>query len=264
MKKMNSAKKLLAVFAAAAIAGTAIAGCSSGSSSNSSDSSSSSKALDAQLEFAKSKVEDYVSSEVLLSAKFADSSFNKAYTGALIINEKTPAESFETIAKNLEVDSFTVTDSSGAVVASYPENNKGKSIKDIKDISPFIRVVKGILLKTMTDPVPVEGSDSYSLYSGVARQDGGVVVVGYKTDEYGKVIGADLADKSGVNTIVIKENAIISSTLDKAEKGGNLDSLGIKEDDIKKGEFDMTVDGKKYQCKSETVDDYTVICAVPA
>lgn len=263
MKKTNHINKLLALFATSAFALTALAGCSSGGSSNSSDSASS-KALDAQLAYAKAKVSDFTSSEVLLSAKFADQSFNKAYTASYIINEKTSAEDYETIAKNLEVDSFAVTDGDGKIIASYPEDNKGKAIKDIKEISYFNRVVKGVLLKAMTEPQAVEGSNDFKLYSGVSGKEGGVVVVGYSTDSYNTVIGADLADKSGVNTVVLSGNTIISSTLPKAEKGGTLDSLKIKDDDLKKGEFDMTVDGAKYQCKSETVDDYVVICAVPA
>ena len=246
MKKTDHIKKLTALLAASAVTLTALAGCSSGGSSNSSGSSSS-KALDAQLAYAKAKVSDYASSEVLLSAKFADKSFNKAYMASYIVNEKTPAEDYETIAKNLEVDSFYVANGEGAIVASYPDDIKGKAIKDVKEISYFNRIVKGVLLKAMTEPEAVEGSSEYKLYSGVALQGGGVVVVGYKTDDYNTVIGADLADNSGVNTIVAKDKAIISSSLKKAEKG----------------EFDMTVDGTKYNCKSETVDDYLVICAVP-
>ena len=262
MKKTDHIKKLTALLAASAVTLTALAGCSSGGSSNSSGSSSS-KALDAQLAYAKAKVSDYASSEVLLSAKFADKSFNKAYMASYIVNEKTPAEDYETIAKNLEADSFYVSDGEGVIVASYPDDNKGKVIKDVKDIAYFNRIVKGVLLKAMTEPEAVEGSSEYKLYSGVALQGGGVVVVGYKTDDYNTVIGADLADNSGVNTIVLKDKAIISSTLEKAEKGAAIDSLGVKDDDLEKGEFDMTVDGTKYNCKSETVDDYTVICAVP-
>ena len=262
MKKTKNKKKITALFAASAVTLAALAGCSSGGSTNSSGSSSS-KALDAQLAYAKAKVSDYSSSEVLLSAKFADKSFNKAYMASYIVNEKTPAEDYETIAKNLEVDSFYVTDGEGAIVASYPDDIKGKAIKDVKEIAYFNRIVKGVLLKAMTEPEAVEGSSEYKLYSGVARPGGGVVAVGYKTDGYNTVIGADLADKSGVNTVVLSGNTIISSTLEKAEKGAALDSLGVKDEDIKKGEFDMTVDGTKYNCKSETVDDYTVICAVP-
>ncbi len=263
MKNTNHIKKLTALFAAAALTLAALAGCSSGGSSNSSDSSSNSKALNVQLAYAKDKVSDYSSSEVLLSAKFADRSFNKAYTAAYIVNDKTPAEDYETIAKNLEVDSFYVANGEGAIVASYPDDIKGKAIKDVKEISYFNRIVKGVLLKAMTEPEAVEGSSEYKLYSGVALQGGGVVVVGYKTDDYNTVIGADLADNSGVNTIVAKDKAIISSSLKKAEKGAAVDSLGVKDDDLEKGEFDMTVDGTKYNCKSETVDDYLVICAVP-
>ena len=116
MKKTDHIKKLTALLAASAVTLTALAGCSSGGSSNSSGSSSS-KALDAQLAYAKAKVSDYASSEVLLSAKFADKSFNKAYMASYIVNEKTPAEDYETIAKNLEVDSFYVSDGEGVTDA---------------------------------------------------------------------------------------------------------------------------------------------------
>ena len=269
MKSVKVLKKITALLAAAAIIAAAFAGCSSGGSSSadgkSSDGSSGSKCLDTAFDYAEKKVNDYLSSENLLNAKFATNSFNKAEAVSMMANDKTTAEDFEKIAKYMGVDSIYIADGSGAITASYPDNgSKGKAVKDIKEIATFNRLVKGVVIKMQSDPQPIEGTDEHSLYAGVSRPDGaGFVIVGYTTDEYSDVLGTNLAEKCGVNTIILREGSIISSTVDTVKAGSELDVLDISEDDLNSS-FTTTIDGKKYDCKSEELDSLVLISAVPA
>lgn len=269
MKNIKAIKGLTAFLAAAAIIATAFAGCSSGSSSSADDKSSGgssdSKCLEAAFDYSEKKINDYLSSENLLNAKFATNSFNKAEAVSMMATDKTSAEDFEKIAKYVGVDSIYIADGSGTITASYPESaGKGKAIKDVKDIAGFNRLVKGVVIKMMSDPQPIEGTDEHSLYAGVTRPEGaGFVIVGYTTDEYSDVLGTNLAEKCGVNTIVLREGSIISSTVDTVKAGNELDVLDISEDDLNSS-FTMTVDGKKYDCKSEELDTLVLISAVPA
>ena len=169
----------------------------------------------------------------------------------------------EKAARYLFLDSITVADENGKVVASYPEGEAGKSIKELGDKAYFNRVVKGVVVKTMTDPV-LQDDGTYTVMAGVSRADGsGAVVVGFTTDEYTKVNGADVAKTCGVNTVVLKDGAVISSTLDGVKAGDSLDALGVKADDLTKDSFTMKVGDASYTCKAAAIDNYNVICAEP-
>ncbi len=254
MKKRFTAP--LAIACAAVMGVTALAGCAGSNGS-------SSKALDASLAYAKSQVSKFAESEIRLSATFADHAFSQANGIAMLLSDKTTAEEFEKIARYFYLDSITVADESGTITACYPEDDKGKTLKQTEDKKTFNRIVKGITVKSMTDPAPVEGSDAYSLMVGVQRADGaaGAVVVGYQTEAYADVAGAHLAETCGANTIVLRGDAVLGATVSGVEKGATLDSLGIKSDDIAKGDFNVKIGDKDFHCKAEKLDDFTVICA---
>ena len=249
-------KKTLAALSAAAIAAAALSGCGSQAASG--------KGLDASLDYSVSKVMNYSSSQARAVSDFADSAFCKANSVAMVINSKTDKEQFEEIARNFMVESITVTDGTGKITACYPEGEEGKTLKETDDKKSFNRIIKGITVKSVTDPVPSEDGEGYYYMAGVGRVDtdeGGIVVIGAKTYDYDKVTGENVAEKCGVNTIVLSEGAVLSSTMDKVERGAKAEDIGIKTDDIEKGEFALTVDGVTYNCKSKAADDFTVICA---
>ncbi len=260
MKAKLSLGKTLCLAAAAALSVTAFAGCGAGGNAAA---SSSSKGFDAAFDYAKSQVSSYSSMQSRYSAVFADEAFSKANATAMLLDGKTAQEDLEKAARYLFLDSITVCDETGKVVASYPEGEAGKSIKEISDKAYFNRVVKGVVVKTMTDPV-LQDDCTYTVMTGVTRADGsGAVVIGFTTDEYTKVNGADVAKSCGVNTVVLKDGAVISATLDGVKAGDVLDTLGVKTDDVTKGSFDMKVGDASYSCKAATIDNYIVICAEP-
>ena len=260
MKAKLSIRKSLVLTAAAALSLTAFAGCGA---SGGETAASSSKGFDAAFDYAKAQVSDYSSQQSRYSAVFADEAFSRANAAAVMLDGKTAQEDLEKAARYLFLDSITVADENGKIVASFPEGDAGKSIKQLEDMAYFNRVVKGVVVKTMTDPV-LQDDGTYTVMSGVTRADGsGAVVIGFTTDEYSKVTGSDVAKTCGVNTVVLKDGAVISATLDGVKAGDVLDTLGVKTDEVKKGSFDMKVGDASYTCKAAEIDNYIVICAEP-
>lgn len=244
-------KKVFTLVLAAALIGAILAGCAS-------------KGLSADLDYAKEKISDFSHYKKRNTAKFADEIFSKANIAAMMITDDTTDEDYEKIAKNLSLDGITVADETRTVVASYPEGEKEKNLKDLDDKKVFAGIVRNIADKDMTDPVWDEESGAYSLMAGVKRTDGtGVVIITLKTADYAGVIGDDLAEKCGNNVIVLKGEEVISSTVDGVVKSDTLDAIGLTADDVKKESFSFSADSKSYNAVSATEGDYTVICAEP-
>lgn len=221
--------------------------------------------LDDQLAYAKEKVEAFSHDERRNLALFADDVFSKANLVAMMADGDTSDEDFAKIARYLSLDSITIVDENRNVIASYPEGDKGKALKDIEDKKEFLSIVKNITDKQMSDPVKDEDTGEYSMLAGVKRTDGtGAVIIGLTSDEYGELCGDKLADVCGQNTLVIKDGTVVSSTMTGAYAGDSLETLNISEDDLEKDSFSLTVDGSKYQCKPAKAGDYIVVSAVRA
>ena len=246
-------KKGFAIVLTIALICALLAGCSAGS-----------KGLSANLDYAKEKVSDFSHYHKRYTAQFADEIFSKANITAMMITEDTTEEDLEKIARNLSLDSITVADETRTVIASYPQGEKDKNLKDIEEKKTFAGIVRNTADKQMSDPVYDEESGKYSLLAGVKRTDGtGVVIIGLKTADYADVNGDNLAQKCGNNMIVIEDDAVISSTLDGVVKSDALDIVSLSEDDLKKDSFSFTSDGTAYIAKSATEGGITVICAEP-
>lgn len=260
MKKHKLFKPVLISVLLAAAAASVMTGCGGAGGGAAGGAS---KGLEASYKYAEAKVKDYDQHQVLYDADFSDKVFSTAGTAAMLVNEKTSQEDFEKISHYLFVDSITLTDGEGKILVSYPENEKGKKLKETKDKKEFKRLATGMAVKQMSEPK--RGDDgNYTLYAGVNRgEEGGAVIVGITTDEYAKVTGETLADSCGVNTVVLKDGEVLSSTLEQVKAGDKADKLGIKDEDVKKGSLDLKVDGKEYNGKAGTVESYTLITAEP-
>lgn len=253
MKHTTLITKLLAGVIAVVLLSTLLVGCGS------------SAYLDDQLAYAKQKVEDFSHDERRNLALFADEVFSKANLVAMMVDGDTSEEDFAKIARNLSLDSITIADENREVIASYPEGEKGKALKEIEDKKEFLSIVKNITDKQMTDPVKDKESGAYSLLAGVKRTDGtGAVIIGLTTDEYGELCGEKLAESCGQNTLVIKGDEVLSSTMTDIITGDSLEMLNIAESDLEKDSFDHIVDGIKFLFKPAEAGNYTVICAVKA
>lgn len=248
-KKLLSA---LSLGAAVLMLTSALTGCSSSSSS----------VLSSNKDYALKVVSDFSSKSKANEFEFSDKAFAKANLVAMMFKSDTTAEEMQELARNLFLSSITVTNDKGEIVASYPEGAESGKIKESKDKSMFNKIVKGISEKLMNDPAYNADADNYSVLAGVTRKDeGGAVIVGFDTTDYSSVTGSDLAKSCGANAVVIKDDAVISSTLDGVGVNTKLEDYGVSSDDLSKDSFTIKTDDKSYTATAGTKGDYTVICA---
>ena len=213
---------------------------------------------------AKKCLSEYDSGKNAAVFAFANGAYSKANDAAGKVNADTSAEDVEKAASELGLERLDITDDKGTVTACYPEGDKDKSIKEIKDIAIFNKVVKGISDKYMKDPEYNADKKSYYILAGVKKEDGGVSVIGYYDESYAAVCGGDLAEKCGDNTVIVSKDKVISSSLDGVEAGASLEDIGVKSGDLKKDSFELTVKDKKYNAAAVTKGDITAIVAIPA
>lgn len=257
MKHRTLTLRLAAFILAALLPAGALAGCSGGAQSSSAD-------LDDELAYATARVYDFSHFGTRNFALFSDRVFAKANAAAMMLSGDVTDEELEKIARCLYLDSVTVADDSRTVIASYPDDDEGRSLKEIDGKNEFMGVVKNNVTKQMSDPAPAAESGLYSVMAGVKRTDGtGAVIIALTTDEYADVSGENLAEKCGCNTVILKDGAVLSSTLNGVSAGDTADELGVTEADLAAGEFTLTADSVSCRCKAADVERYTVICAEP-
>ena len=218
--------------------------------------------LNANKDYATKVISDFNSNSKAAEFEFSDQAYAKGGTAAMLFKPDISAEDLQQVARNLFLTSITVTNEKGDIVACYPEGAESGKIKDSKDKAVFNKVVKGVSEKYMTDPVYNAEDGTYAVLAGVRRKDAdGAVVIGYNTKDYAAVTGTDLAKLCGANAVVIKDGAVLSSTLEGVKAEGKLEDLGISADDLKKDSFTVKVGDKSYSAVASTKGDLTVICA---
>lgn len=222
---------------------------------------SSSAVSDDQMNFAKTKVEDFVEWQARSNAEFYDEVYSKANMAALSFNKKMSEEALNNAARYLYLESIMVTDAEGKIIASTIKDKKGKNISEFEELVAFEGILKWVYPRCCKDIKKLEDSDEYEIVSGVQRvDDGGCVIIDWKTDEYSKVDGSKLADECGPNVIVAKEKKVISTTMDGVETGKTFKELKISDNDIKADNFILSAGKRSYTCKAANVGIYTVIC----
>ena len=144
---------------------------------------------------AKKCLSEYDSGKNAAVFAFANGAYSKANDAAGKVNADTSAEDVEKAASELGLERLDITDDKGTVTACYPEGDKDKSIKEIKDIAIFNKVVKGISDKYMKDPEYNADKKSYYILAGVKKEDGGVSV----NPEY-ILLSCEFAGENGVQS----------------------------------------------------------------
>ncbi len=122
----------------------------------------------------------------------------KRVCGAALAFKGNEAE-LEGIASTLSFDSVIVTDEKGKITASYPDDLKGKALKDDPKTLSLTPVAKGITNKAMGDITENEDG-TYQITAAARRTDreeGGAVAVVLTNDTYGAVQGKELAASCG-------------------------------------------------------------------
>ena len=258
MKKSSKISKSLAIVSIIAIIIVSI--CTSFITFNVTRPDTTETTLNNNIQTAAEAVSEYETSLARNNYLFTDELFSKANIVASTLSEKSTDEEIEQLARYLYADSIMITDTDGKCVAAYPADLKDTKISDNADTKAFGKVLKGISFKSQSEPQKVEGSDDYFLYTCVSRPEGkGIVVIGTTVSDYNKLLGSEIANECGNNTIIANGDEIVSSSFAETDKT-SLNELGITEEDLKAGSFNLKVNDKEYLCKTQTQDDFTVIC----
>ena len=233
----------------------ALSGCSGASS-----------ALKDTKEKATKVISDYNSKFNSTQLDFANEAFAKGENAAKAFKPGLSDAELEKIAKDNGLTSITVSDAKGNIVACYPKDAEKGKLKDTKDKVGFTKIAKGITEKMMNEDPPYNAeTKTYAILAGVKRVDAdGAVVVGFDSADYAKVSGINLADECGDNTVVIKDDKVISSNIDGIELDKTLEDIGISKDDLKKDSFTFKAGDKSYNAVATTSGGLTAICASPA
>lgn len=210
------------------------------------------------LDDASSKLDDYNNNYNYNNFEFMNTLFEKANVIASVVTENTSAETNAALAKNLGINSFVMTDADGKIIAASDETKVGTNFLDDEATKQFKPNLKGIKVKSISDPTAVEGEDGvYNLMACVARAEGGIVIIDTNTSDYSAVIGADIANGCKGDTIIVKDGEVVSTNMNLGDNG--LKSAGITDEMIRSENFNVTIDGTTYSLSSMPSGEYTII-----
>lgn len=224
-------------------------------------SSNTSKALENNLKVAETAVSDFQMNSSRNAYFSSNELFSKADLIASMYTDQTSDETLETFAKDLSLNSIIITDDKGQIVSSFPSEQKGSNIKDNPETAMFMKVIKGVMFKGQSEPTMIDETTA-SIYSSVKRIDSqGCVIINSNVNNYDAITGGSISNDCKDNTIIAKGDEIVSSSFDKLDKT-TLKDLGITEENLKNGNFCLSVNNTNYNFTSKTVGEYNVICGV--
>lgn len=210
------------------------------------------------LDDASSKLDDYNNNYNYNNFEFMNTLFEKANVIASVVTENTSADTNAALVKNLGINSFVMTDADGKIIAASDETKVGTNFIDDEATKQFKPNLKGIKVKSISDPTAVEGEDGvYNLMACVARAEGGIVIIDTNTSDYSAVIGADIAKSCKGDTIIVKNGEVVSTNMNLGDNG--LKSAGITDEMIRSENFNVTIDGTTYSLSSMPSGEYTII-----
>lgn len=210
------------------------------------------------LDDASSKLDDYNNNYNYNNFEFMNTLFEKANVIASVVTENTSAETNAALVKNLGINSFVMTDADGKIIAASDETKVGTNFLDDETTKQFKANLKGMKVKSISEPTAVEGEDGvYNLMACVARTEGGIVIVDTNTSDYSAVIGADIAKSCKGDTIIVKNGEVVSTNMNLGDNG--LKSAGITDEMIRSENFNVTIDGTTYSLSSMPSGEYTII-----
>ena len=210
------------------------------------------------LDDASSKLDDYNNNYNYNNFEFMNTLFEKANVIASVVTENTSADTNASLVKNLGINSFVMTDADGKIIASSDDKKVGTNFLDDETTKQFKANLKGMKVKSISEPTAVEGEDGvYNLMACVARAEGGIVIIDTNTSDYSAVIGADIANGCKGDTIIVKDGEVVSTNMNLGDNG--LKSAGITDEMIRSENFNVTIDGTTYSLSSMPSGEYTII-----
>ena len=199
------------------------------------------------LDDAKAQLTEYSDNYNYTKFEFMNSLFEKANVIASVVTENTSAETNAALVKNLGINSFVMTDADGKIIASSDDKKVGTNFLDDETTKQFKANLKGMKVKSISEPTAVEGEDGvYNLMACVARTEGGIVIIDTNTSNYSTV----------------KNVEVVSTNMNLGDNG--LKSAGITDEMIRSENFNVTIDGTTYSLSSMPSGEYTIISGQPA
>ena len=163
------------------------------------------------LDDAKAQLTEYSDNYNYTKFEFMNSLFEKANVIASVVTENTSAETNAALVKNLGINSFVMTDADGKIIASSDDKKVGTNFLDYETTKQFKANLKGMKVKSISEPTAVEGEDGvYNLMACVARTEGGIVIIDTNTSDYSAVIGADIAKSCKGDTIIVMKKSVLN------------------------------------------------------
>ena len=201
------------------------------------------------LDDAKAQLTEYSDNYNYTKFEFMNSLFEKANVIASVVTENTSADTNAALVKNLGINSFVMTDADGKIIASSDDKKVGTNFLDDETTKQFKANLKGMKVKSISEPTAVEGEDGvYNLMACVARTEGGIVIIDTNTSDYSAVIGADIAKSCKGDTIIVKNGEVVSTNMNLGDNG--LKSAGITDEMIRSENFNhqrTSCDRKRFQ-----------------
>lgn len=210
------------------------------------------------LDDAKTHLTSYSDNYNYTNFEFMNNLFEKANVISATVTADTSADTNAALVKNLGINSFVMTDADGKIIAASDSKKVGTSVLDDETTKQFKANLKGMRVKSISEPTAVEGEDdAYNLMACVARAEGGIVIIDTNTNDYASVIGADIAKGCKGDTIIVKNGEVVSTNMNLGDKG--LKSAGITDEMIRSENFNVTIDGTSYSLSSMPSGEYTII-----
>ena len=182
------------------------------------------------LDDAKAQLTEYSDNYNYTKFEFMNSLFEKANVIASVVTENTSSD----------------------------DKKVGTNFLDDETTKQFKANLKGMKVKSISEPTAVEGEDGvYNLMACVARTEGGIVIIDTNTSDYSAVIGADIAESCKGDTIIVKNGEVVSTNMNLGDNG--LKSAGITDEMIRSENFNVTIDGTTYSLSSMPSGEYTII-----
>lgn len=205
-------------------------------------------------------------SVALLKARFFA---QMVYYNPKILTNQTELEKLKEL---IDVDEVHVSNPKGILISSIPQKYKGFDMSSTKQTKPFMNAIKNPKFELVQDPMIRGANDGIFQYAGVARiSTPGIIEIGFKPERLEEATKlADIKNisegfrigKSG-SIIIIKNDKIISSGINKTKDLQNLEEKIIKNAQKTLKSFKIKIDGIKYVCLSDSYNDYTIVGILP-
>lgn len=172
----------------------------------------------------------------------------------------------------LDVDEIHVSDASGVLIASQPNNYVGFEMDSTYQSMQFMPAIGNSDFELIQEPIEKGIDGELFQYAGVARRDEpGIVQVGFRPQRREEAMKlADyrrIADNCRIGSnggIVITRNSRIVSVNAAGMEGRLINALGINSSDIRDGHiFHVKLDSEEYICLAENYNEYSIIGMLP-